>query len=132
VNFGANLQDARVVRAKDTAKVAGINTASGILKLCVIEDIECLETKLNQFCFLEFYALGQGHVPVGQTGAMEEATVGITDLSQNLFGEQGGIEIRVSIPWVGVAQDLTRSEIGLVGSAGSREGDIPALSNHNR
>src|SRR4029077_4040670 len=128
VKFGADLQDARIIRGKDSAKVAGINAAGGILKLCVIKDIECLKTKLDQSCFAEFCSFGQGHVPVVQTRAMEEATVRIADLPQALFREQGRIEVGIAVSRVGVIQNPAGSEIGLVGSSRTCEGTVPTTA----
>ena len=80
VNLGAKLQDARIVCGGNSAKIAGINAAAGILELSVIEDIECFEAKLQQLRFDEVGVLYQCHVPVVQARAMKEATFGIPDL----------------------------------------------------
>ena len=143
VEFPCNLKNTRGVRGGDDAKVTGVDTAVGILKLCMVEDVERFESQIECLRFGEGDAFGKSHVPIVQARAMEEAAIGIADLAGLFevkerdcsrgtgqivclkFGKDAAIEIGQSASGIGAAEGATckklagSSQLWNIGSDGA-------------
>ena len=62
----------------------------------MVEDIEELSSKLDRHSFADESVLAQGHVPVVETGAMEEAPVRIADDTDRFRTERGDVKQLIS------------------------------------
>ena len=75
----------------------------------------------SDFVFGDSRILQQCQVPVVQAWAMKETPARISDVPERFQGKQGGIKIGVAVPRIRITQNLARSEIRNVCSAGTRE-----------
>ena len=80
--FRANLHDASFPCAVHNAEQAAVDATGGVLKLRVIEDIESFKSQFQRLGFGKLGVFQERHVKVVEAGAMEEAPIGVADLSQ--------------------------------------------------
>ena len=90
----------------------------------MIENVEGFKTEFEQFRFREVYVLQQPHIPVIQPRAVEEAPVGISNLSGVFFAKEGCIEVRLARSRIGIVYEFSRSVVRDVRSNGSGKGDV--------
>ena len=77
-----SLHNSRQSGAGHTTECAGIDFAARVLKLRVIQKVECLKAKLQFFFFGHFQALQQCHVEIIQSGTMKEPATSISELTE--------------------------------------------------
>src|SRR4030081_1319983 len=69
-------------------------------ELCVVEDIEHLQTKLQRARLGEIRHLVESHVEVVDAGAVEVPALGVALRSESIWGEGQIVEERLAAPWV--------------------------------
>ena len=83
-------------------------------KLCVIEQVEPFEPKLQGFRFSQAHVLEQSHVEVTHSRAVEKAPLGAARRAQSVQAELGGIEIVLPVAGIVIQIEIAGIEIGLI------------------
>ena len=66
-------------------------------ELCVVENVETFQPKLERFRFGQAHILEKSHIVVLQPRSVEKAPLGVARRTQSIFAELRGIEIRPSV-----------------------------------
>jgi hypothetical protein len=110
----SDLTDARIGRFGDETKGASLIADVPVNRvaakeLCVVQDVEHLQAKLQRTGLAESRHFVESHVEVVDAGAVEHSTFRITLRPQGIWREGCCVEERLAAPWI--AMDLETGAI---------------------